>query len=301
VPRRTFLASLLGVAAQLPAPTGLRVVKKGPDAFDQAAWEPMSGQSLALEGMIPTFESRFPAGSIAAGDSHGPAQWYAGAQGGPYGLANVGYSVRSDVYRPVDGGGLVLRANRTPGVAPDVVGGWYSGHLQTVNIYGEGFAQAYGYFEARMKFPMSYMAWPAFWLKNRSKWTNPQAMNLELDVIEWYGVNDPQGHHRTIHLGPGPGGTPTRRWHASFERRPQDLTSGFHTYGVSLDPEWITIYFDRKAVVRHPMIDDFRQPLYPQVTLSVNGHANELPHASEAANPMELQIDYVRVWAAPNA
>ena len=248
--------------------------------------------------MKPSFESQFPLGSIVPGNSRQPAQWYAGAQGGPYGLANVGYSVRTDVYQPVRDGGLVLRANRTPGVSPDVVGGWYSGHLQTVNIFGEGFAQTYGYFEARMRFPLSYMAWPAFWLKHRAKWTNPDAMNVELDVIEWYGVNDPYAHHRTIHVGPGPGGVPARQWHSSFERRAEDLTT-FHNYGVLLDRDWITIYVDRKAAARHPMVDEFRQPLYPQVTLSINGHPNELPHAAQAHDPMELHVGYVGVWTGP--
>lgn len=296
VPRRTFLAGLVGVATQLHSPAGLRAAAKALDAFDQMSWTPMSGQPLNLTGMRQTFESRFPSGSIAPGDSRRPAHWYAGAQGGPYGLANVGYSVRPDVYQPVRDGGIVLRANRTPGVRPDVVGGWYSGHLQTVNIYGDGFAQAYGYFEARMRFPLSYMAWPAFWLKHRAKWLNPKAMNIELDVIEWYGVNDPYGHHRSVHLGPGPGGVPARRWHASFQRRPEDLTT-FHYYGVRLDDDWITIYVDRKAAARHPMIDEYRQPLYPQITLSINDHRNELPHAAKAHNPMELRVDHVSVWA----
>jgi hypothetical protein len=299
VRRRTFLASLLGVAAQLPPPGSIRLEKKEPDAFDRSAWAPMSDEPLDLAGMAQTFESRFPPGSIVPGNSHQPGPWYAGAQGGPYGLANVGTVVRADVYQPVSGGGLVLRANRTPGAAPDKVGGWYSGHLQTVNTYGEGFAQAYGYFEARMKFPASYMAWPSFWLKHRAKWTDPKAINIELDVIEWYGVNDPLGHHRTVHLGPGPGGVPKRRWHPNFERRAEDLTSAFHNYGVRLDRDWMTIYVDRKAAARHPMLDEFRQPLYPQITLSVNGHRNELPHAAEAHNPMELQVEYVGVWAAP--
>jgi hypothetical protein len=123
-------------------------------------------------------------------------------------------------------------------------------------------------------------------------------MNVELDVIEWYGVNDPYAHHRTIHVGPGPGGVPARQWHSSFERRAEDLTT-FHNYGVLLDRDWITIYVDRKAAARHPMVDEFRQPLYPQVTLSINGHPNELPHAAQAHDPMELHVGYVAVWTGP--
>jgi hypothetical protein len=295
VRRRAFLAGLLGLAAPLQLP-GLDAQTAQPDAFDRSAWSPMYGQPLDLTGMTQTFESRFPPGSIQPGNSRLPADWYAGAQGGPYGLANVGYSVRPDVYQYVRDRGLVIRANRTPGVRPDVVGGWYSGHLQTVNIYGQGFAQTYGYFEARMKFPLSYMAWPAFWLKHRSKWTDPSAMNIEIDVIEWYGVNEPYIHHRTVHLGPGPGGVPRRRWHSNTQQRTEDPTR-FQNYGVLLDEDWVTIYINRRAAARHPMIEEYRQPLYPQVTLSVNGHAKEVPHAAEAHNPMELHVEYVSVWA----
>jgi hypothetical protein len=64
-----------------------------------------------------------------------------------------------------------------------------------------------------------------------------------------------------------------------------------------LDHDWVTIYIDREAACRHRMIDALRQPLYPQVTLSIDGRAENLPHVNEALSPMDLQVDRVTVWA----
>jgi hypothetical protein len=267
------------------------------DDFDALAWEPMRWEALDLAGYRETFNERFTdaRGAIAPGDSHAVSPFYAGAQGGPYGLANVGTAVHQDVYLQDHIGGLIIRAQRTPDADPGTVGGWFSGHIQTVNSYGGGFAQQYGYFEARMKFPDSHMAWPAFWLKHQSKWTNPDAVNVELDIVEWYGKRDRNSLHHVLHLGPGP--NLQRRWHEEHVIISADLTADWHAYGALLDPDWVTIYVDREAVARHRMIEALRQPLYPQVTLSIDGRAENLPHVNEALSPMDLQVDRVTVWA----
>jgi hypothetical protein len=102
-------------------------------------------------------------------------------------------------------------------------------------------------------------------------------------VMETYGKSDQ--HHYTVHLGQGD----SRVYHdASVPVA--GLRNGFHTYGILLEPDWLTIYRDRKAIARHPMIESFRQEVYPQLTLSVDGRE------TGGTNPMTLLIDYVRVW-----
>jgi beta-glucanase (GH16 family) len=186
---------------------------------------------------------------------------------------------------------LTISANQTPGGDPTKVGGWYSGHVQTVNTHGQGFAQRLGYFEARMVFPNSYMAWPAFWLKPRSKWLDLLALELEIDVVEWYGPNDAKRIHATLHQA----GLPHHGIQPGVDA---DLTADWHRYGVLLDEDWITIYVDRHAAARHPMPAlHAAQEWYPQLTLSVNGHPNEVSHVAEALNPMRLHVSEVVVWS----
>ena len=75
---------------------------------------------------------------------------------------------------------------------------WYSGHIQTVNKIGEGFAQRYGYFEARMAFEKA-VSWPAFWLYTPKAYEGPGQARAEIDVIEAYGDNDYDGYHMAVH------------------------------------------------------------------------------------------------------
>ncbi len=259
-------------------------------AFGLSQWTPMSGELIDPSGRVVTFENGFY--QIAPGDSTQRSYWYAGAQGGPYGLANVGNAVRPDCYERLGDDGVRITANRTPGGDPARVGGWYSGHLQTVNVYGQGFAQRYGYFEAELRLPMAWMAWPAFWLKHRDKWTDPAAVNVELDVLEHYGLFLPARLHSTIHHDAHGA---DRQMNETVTTTSVNLTQR-HRYGVLLDRDWITVYFDRRAIARHPMHDDFRQELYPCLTLSIDGRAEQVAHVAEVPATLSLDVLGVTVY-----
>jgi hypothetical protein len=58
----------------------------------------------------------------------------------------------------------------------NVDGTWYSGHIQTVNTFGHGFAQQYGYFEAKMAFDKA-VGWLAFWLYSQSAYKDTAQTN----------------------------------------------------------------------------------------------------------------------------
>ena len=199
-------------------------------------------------------------------------------------------------------GVLTIRAHAYTDNRGVRTGNWYSGHLQTVNSKGEGFAVQEGYFEARMKFPTSMGAWPAFWLKHRNKWLDPNATNIELDIVEWYG-GDWYGHHHTVHIGQGA----TRRWWSDYERvldtggRVVDLSRDWHTYGALVTRDWFIVYLDRLEIGRFPMVQILRQPLYPQFTLSILKEPSTGVVSPAAVSPMDLQVDYVRVYTPRSA
>jgi beta-glucanase (GH16 family) len=285
--------------ADLPAPQGLRVVDEIPApkvvSVDALGWE-RSSTRIDIGAWSLAWSDEFDSRRILAGDQSGSTLWYAGAQGGPYGVAAVGYSPRDDVYL-VSNGILTIRAHAYTNPNGTRTGSWYSGHLQTVNVRGEGFAIQEGYFEARMKVPASMGAWPAFWLKPRSKWLDPAATNLELDVLEWYGGDWTRAHH-TVHLGAG---ADRRYWEdastiVDAQGRPVDLSQDWHTYGALLTPDWFIVYVDRMEVARFPLLEIYRQPFYPQLTLSIQRDPKTGVVSPQAVSPMDLLVDYVRVY-----
>ena len=288
---------LMAAPAQSPPPApvppaNLRVQGGGnPTTPANAAWNRTNGPKLDLAGYTLVWSDEFDRRRILAGNESGPALWFAGAQGGPYGAASVGYAPRDDVYL-VSNGILTIRARANVDANGARTGTWYSGHLQAVNTKGEGFALEQGYFEARMKFPSSMGAWPAFWLKHRAKWLNPASTNVEVDIVEWYG-GDWLGHHHTIHLGEGA----TRKFWGDYEKTPEDLSREWHTHGALITDEWIIIYLDQVEIARFPMLDELRTPLYPQLTLSILKQPETGAVSPDATSPMDLLVDYVRVYA----
>ncbi len=275
--------------ASFSAGTGL--LGPTPDPLDFLQWDRSNGPMLDLTGYQLAWSDEFDTRDIIAGNVSGTTKWYAGAQGGPYGAASVGYSPRTDVYL-VSNGQLTIRAQANTDATGARTGTWFSGHLQTVNTMGQGFALSKGYFEARMKFPHSLGAWPSFWMKHRAKWTDPTVTNVELDAIEWYG-GDWGGLHHTVHIGQGA----TRRFWGDYENmNPTDISAAWHTYGAMVDDNFITIYFDGNRIGRIPMVDQWRQEWYPQLTLSILQESNGQV-SPQAISPMDLLVDYVRVYA----
>jgi beta-glucanase (GH16 family) len=284
----------------LPAPTGLRVLAAPPAVqavtVESVAWDTSQRTTIDVGGMALVWSDEFDTRRILAGNESGSTLWFAGAQGGPYGAAAVGYSPRDDVYL-VSNGVLTIRAHAYTNANGTRTGDWYSGHLQTVNTKGEGFAIQEGYFEARMRVPRSPGAWPAFWLKPRNKWTVPGAINLELDVLEWYGGDWSRAHH-VVHLGDGP----TRRyWEDATtvvdgQGRPVDLSQDWHTYGALLTRDWFVVYLDRQELARFPLLEVYRTPFYPQLTLSIQRSPQTGVVPAQAVSPMDLLVDYVRVY-----
>ena len=192
----------------------------------------------------------------------------------------------------------------TPGVLTitmqKVGGSWYSGHMQTVNNVGAGFAQRYGYFEAKMAFQKA-VSWPAFWLYTPKPYEGPDESRAEIDVIEAYGDNDYDGYHMAVHRYSGASNV-TRSNYSGLSSPTNmaiwgwsDMFNGaFHRYGCLVTPKWIVIYLDRKEVSRFPTFDDARRRLFMRLTLAMQD-----AFVAQATSPTHLWVDYVRAYALP--
>ncbi len=146
----------------------------------------------------------------------------------------------------------------------DATGHWRSGLSASRDQRGaaaSGFAQRYGYFEIDTKLPPGTGTWPAFWLSSVDA-----SPNAEIDVFEYYG-NATASYHANVHayvdgreaFGDGklvaiPDGS---------------AVEGFNRYGVAVDHDWITFFFNRREVWRTPTRPEDRQPLMMLANLAL--------------------------------
>lgn len=157
------------------------------------------------------------------------------------------------------------------------------------------FAQRYGYFEARIKFPaaadntVATHIWPSFWTLpsdggNRS----------EFDIVELVGSGT-LGHDFT-------------EYHADnysiseggfVPDHPYNLGDDFHTYGMLWTSTYIEMYRDGKRYAHYDLDPDSNVntlPHYLILTLAIGGSWPGEPNADTlSAMPAKMLIDYVKV------
>jgi beta-glucanase (GH16 family) len=165
---------------------------------------------------------------------------------------------------------------------------WRSGLLASVDRDGNGFAQKFGYFEMRAKLPAGKGLWPAFWLVGVDRSTHTS----EIDVIEHYG-HFPGRYTVSVHVWDRKERKKSRSVHERISVPEGSLYDGFHTFGASVDRDWIRIYFDRREVWRTKTPPEHHQPMYVLVDLGLGAGWP----IDEAPDPSFMYVDYIRVWA----
>jgi len=165
-------------------------------------------------------------------------------------------------------------------------GKWRSGLLSSADAKGRGFTQVGGYFEVRARFPTGPGVWPAFWLCSVD-YTG--AGKPEIDIVEHYG-HDPSRYFVTVHIWKD-----NKDVYAKNKAIPVpagSLSADFHTYGASIDKDFVTFYFDRKAVWREPSKPEFLNPVFVLVNLAAGGGwpIKDMP------SPSVMSVDYIRAY-----
>jgi hypothetical protein len=165
---------------------------------------------------------------------------------------------------------------------------WRSGLLSSLDSKGKGFSQKYGYFEMRAKLPKGPGTWPAFWLLGAPSLLDKSATGIEIDVLEQYGVN-PNVLWTNVHLW-----YPNKRHKADgrayFVTR---MTDDFHNYGVMVDSDFITFYYDGVELRRVKTPPEAEVPLYILVDLALGGGWP----IDKTPNPSYMYVDYVRAYS----
>lgn len=174
-------------------------------------------------------------------------------------------------------------------------GKWRSGLLASATPTNSGFAQRYGYFEMRAQLPPGPGLWPGFWL-NANQPHDDREPGVEIDVIEYYG-QFPNAYHSSVHIWNKTDPKASRELDHVTRVAPGSLTSAFHTYGVDVEPDWITFYLDRRETWRVATPAELKDKLMVLVDLAMG---SGWP-IDRTPNPSVMKIDYIHVFAPPAA
>ena len=154
----------------------------------------------------------------------------------------------------------------------------------------------YGFFAIRSKNPSGPATWPAFWLTGKNNWPP------EIDIYEMYGEKTGKTIHRqtmTLHFGKIETRTKTHLMKAV--NLSKDTDSSFHIYACLWTPDRVVFYTDgvpvRSIRMNKWMRQFYQEPMYLVVNNAVDHRY--LQHIDNSRLPVSLEVDWIRVFAAP--
>ena len=152
-----------------------------------------------------------------------------------------------------------------------------------ISSYGK-FAQQFGWFEIRARFPKGKGMWPAFWLLPPTKDWPP-----EIDVLEILG-HETDKVYMTNHWKNSTGKHEGKG--ESFKG--PDFSAAYHTFAIDWEPDAIIWYVD--GVERYKTTENIpAEPMYLLANLAVGGDWPGNPDATTVF-PGDMQVDYVRIY-----
>jgi beta-glucanase (GH16 family) len=244
-------------------------------------------------------------------------KWTAVAQGGAQAINNEQQAYVPGGVLMMPGGGVRLRAGNTPFETKP----YTSGEITTRGH----FAQTYGYFEMKAKFPDGKGLWPAFWMvPNDGSWP-PEISIVEYIYSPWgkTGPSDPSYFFRNLFWPIGSTAwrppedsafksnmavylTNNYKNEAAFPPVHGDWGGNYHTYGVAWYPDMVAYYVDEKqhycwvegtdtkgSVPKHPMA------MVANLAIGAVGGWSGTVDASTPF-PADMDIAYIRAYRLPN-
>lgn len=182
------------------------------------------------------------------------------------------------------------------------------------------FAKTYGRFEFRAKLPAGRGIWPAIWMLPQQEKYGGWPASGEIDIMEARG-QEPDKVLGTLHYGAHwPGNAHTSKDYIFTDN---GTIADFHVYAMEWEPGEIRWYIDDHLYQRqnfwwsytdahgrrgvgpvnesdlNPWPAPFDHPFYMILNLAVGGNFLGNPDA-KTAFPVEMVIDYVRVYDKPD-
>lgn len=157
----------------------------------------------------------------------------------------------------------------------------------------------YGKIEVRAKLPKGRGSWPAIWmLASQSSYGDAYwPDNGEIDVMEHVGY-DPGIVHCSIHTE---NYNHTKGTQRSAKRPVNNFDTEFHLYSVEWTPLGIKGYIDNINYFTFNSDGDWRnwpfdKPFHLLLNIAVGGNWGGVQGVDDAIFPIQMEVDYVRVY-----
>jgi hypothetical protein len=221
----------------------------------------------------------------------------------PHGLRNTEYWCPNAIeFR--DGQCIINAYHTDDNVCPDGLCPASGDFTSGIETRGK-LEQAFGYFEARVKFPKAEGMWTAMWLQSgtMSRAGNGGREGAELDVYESSFWSNPSTMGNCVHWD-GYG-----TWHRDSGITYDagvDLTEDYHVWGLLWTPDEYVFYLDGKPVRRTQAGGVSQTPEFLRLTTEIR-HGEWGPYGQKLgefsgtkAQPDQFFIDYVHIYQNKN-
>ncbi len=216
----------------------------------------------------------------------------------PHGLRETEYWCDDMV--SISNGNAVVTATYLDSCDCDICAesGFFTSGIETRSTEdSEGFYQAFGYFEARIKVPESGGMWSAFWLQTESISSvgNDGEDGSEIDIYEssFYNTDRTSVGHAVHYDGYGSS-------HKCMDRISEtdtDLYEGYHTYALKWTPTEYVFYVDGEVTWATDFGGVCKVPAYLRFTNEIReGKVGPYGQKLGDFDGGELLIDYVVVY-----
>ena len=243
-----------------------------------------------LTGYHLTFSDDFTSNTASDSANYDGAKWYTHAiqccmsTSDGAGTAMNGLADNPNPYALMPGGGLRIRLQK-------INNHWTSGVMSSVDNYGKGFAQQYGYFDMSASFPPGNDTWPAFWMLNSAA-KQVGAPAGEIDIVEYIANPGFMDYIRSTLHDWRDGSAPA--WSANSVS-PIPADGNFHTYGLLWTQQTMTFTYDGKVMLKAPTPDIMQQPYYLIVDLGIGAG-----WPTDATPPVnDMIVKHIRAYALP--
>jgi len=211
------------------------------------------------------------------------------------------YSANRSENLRIENGALVFEA-RHERLDPSKFSDWGGQDYTSARIYSKGAGWTYGFYEIRAKLPCARGTWPAIWMLpvKMEKWPD----DGEIDIMEQVGA-EPNLIYASLHTGLFNHVKKTQR---SNQKLVPTSCETFHRYQLDWQPDAITIGVDDVGILR--VRNDqpggkgawpFDTPFKLILNLAIGGEWAGRLGIDDAALPQRMEVDYVRVWQAPES
>lgn len=165
------------------------------------------------------------------------------------------------------------------------------------------FAQAFGYYEARVKIPNGSGMWSAFWLQssNQRKVGKQGIDGTEIDIYESAFIKNPKNMgHALLWDGYGEDG----RSEAYILDTGKNLYDGYHTFALKWTPTYYVFYIDGEPTYATNGGDVSQVREFLRLTIEIDAGDEWGPHGQKIGNftnnDTVFYIDYVKVLQNKN-